>query len=114
MVGYLLIIAAIVGGLLTARSNAIENFASDDARRAWDDWRRSTESQDQTKQPVERSTPRSSEPPTLVLLRDHFAVCTLASLILSTVLYWTTAIFIYGIATGPEFHFEDQTGAERH
>lgn len=100
---YFLVAAALLLGLLSARKSAVQGFATDDARQAWEEWRTDANSEDDPNRPVQRSTPRSSEPPTLVLLRDHFAVCAVAGLTLTTVLYWTMAFLIRGMVAGPKF-----------
>jgi hypothetical protein len=103
---YLLVAAALLLGLIAARRLATQDFTTADARQAWDIWREDAASDDDHNAPVQRSVPRSSEPPTLVLLRDHFAICAIAGLTLTTVLYWTTAFFIRGAIAGPSFEVE--------
>lgn len=100
---YFVVAAALLIGLFSARRSAAQGFGNADARQAWDQWRTDAGSIDDPNRPVQRSVPRSSEPPTLVLLRDHFAVCAFAGLTLTTVLYWTMALFIRGMVTGPSF-----------
>jgi hypothetical protein len=107
--GYLVLLAALVGSLLLARQNALRSFASPDARQAWQDWRATTEQQQGEELPVQRSVPRSAEPPTLVLLRDHFQVCLVTGLTLSSVLYWTVAFFVRGMTSGPRFEVQLRT-----
>jgi hypothetical protein len=46
--------------------------------------------------PVKRRVPGSLEPPALVLMRDHFAVCLGFALLLSTVLFGTFMFFVRG------------------
>ena len=51
--------------------------------------------------PVKRREPKSLEPPALVLMRDHFAVCLGLALLLSTVLFGTFMFFVRGaLASG--------------
>ena len=104
--GYLIVVAALAFGLFEARKSARDTFSTAGAHQAWDAWRKDTQSPDSSKLPVRRSVPRSTEPPTLVLLRDHFGVCVAAILTLSTILYWTLAFFVRGIVTGPKFAIE--------
>jgi hypothetical protein len=100
---YAAVMGALLFGLYTARNSANQNFSTSDARRDWDDWRKSTETSDHTGRPVQRSIPRSQEPPTLVLLRDHFGVCAAASICITSALFWTVAILLRGVASGPSF-----------
>lgn len=105
-IGYLLVIAAILVALKTARDSVRAEFGSVESRAAWDTWRRTAEKQAEAPQSVRRSIPRSSEPPTLVLLRDHFGVCVAASVTISSALYWATALFLRGALAGPPFPLE--------
>ena len=41
--------------------------------------------------------PKSDEPPALVLMRDHFAVCLSGSLVISSVLFFFLAFLITGM-----------------
>lgn len=100
---YFLVAASLLLGLFAARTTATQDFTTANAQQAWEDWRTDAASSDDRDLPVQRSVPRSTEPPTLVLLRDHFAVCAIAGLTLTTVLYWTMAIFIRGMIAGPAF-----------
>jgi hypothetical protein len=104
--GYVLMAIALVTGLTIARNAAAKSFGSEAAKRDWEEWRQDTATQQKSQQPVERSVPRSEEPPTLVLLRDHFGTCLVTSFMLTSVLYWTTALFVRGILFGPSFPVE--------
>ncbi len=53
--------------------------------------------------PVRRRTPKSVEPPALVLMRDYFAVCAVISVVLCTVLFGTVMLLVRGIASTPAF-----------
>jgi hypothetical protein len=46
---------------------------------------------------VSRRTPKSTEPPWLVLMRDHFAVCLTAAIVFTTLLFAVTAFFIAAV-----------------
>ena len=105
-IGYLLVVVAILVALKSAKDSVRTEFDSVESRAAWDTWRRTAEKQAETPQSVRRSIPRSSEPPTLVLLRDHFGVCVAASVTISSALYWATALFLRGALTGPKFQLE--------
>ena len=105
-IGYAVVIGILTFGLFRARESARAEFSSSDARQAWETWRNETQSPEAPNLPVRRSVPRSTEPPTLVLLRDHFVVCLVATLTLSSVLYWTAAFFLRGIVSGPQFVVE--------
>ena len=104
--GYVLMAIVLVTGLLVARNSASKSFGTETAKRDWEAWRKDAAAQQESSTPVQRSVPRSEEPPTLVLLRDHFGVCVATSLVLTSVLYWTTALFVRGILFGPSFSVE--------
>jgi hypothetical protein len=98
-IGYFAILGAILYGLFTARASAKANLSTAESQRAWDEWRTSIEQQKTNNQSVRRSISKSTQPPTLILLRDHFGITVAASLTVSTVLYWTLALFARGAAT---------------
>jgi hypothetical protein len=50
---------------------------------------------------VKRREPKSAEPPALVLMRDHFAVCLSLAVVLSSVLFGTFMFFVRGALTSP-------------
>jgi hypothetical protein len=84
--------AAVGASLSYARQWALANLATPDAERDWQQWRKhSTDAG-----PVSRRAPRSSEPPQLALLRDHFPVCLASSLVVATLIYGALALFAYG------------------
>jgi hypothetical protein len=103
---YVAFIAVLLAGLIVARNAAHQSFSDSAAQQAWDDWRKSTQSEAGESPPVQRSVPKSVEPPTLVLLRDHFAVCAAAAICISTALYWTIAVLLRGVLYGPSFPVE--------
>jgi hypothetical protein len=104
-VGYLIVVSVLVLGLAAARQSALEHFGTAGAQQAWDEWRQSTSSagSDGVDPPVRRSVPRSAEPPTLVLLRDHFVGCLAAGIGITSALYWSLALLIRGVVAGPSF-----------
>lgn len=104
--GWLLVIAAVAGGLVVARGYALQTIDSPDAQDAWEEWREEAERQAEGGGPVRRRPPRAAEPPTLMLLRDHFEACLAMGLLLSSVLYGTLALMIRGVLMGKSYHPE--------
>lgn len=86
LVGYIVMLAAIVVGLGSYRESAMASYSTKTARTKWQDWRNAA-GEIGKDGPVEREMPKSVEPPPLVLMRDHFAACLGISLLLSSCLY---------------------------
>jgi hypothetical protein len=100
---YSLLLVALGGALVAARRQALATFATESARQEWDQWRAAAAEQDGFKTPVERRVPSSPEPPTLILMRDHFAVVGGGSLLISSAVYWAFALLVRGAFFGPRF-----------
>lgn len=99
--GYLLLMVAIVLGLVQGRRWAQSTLSSAKAQDDWQRFRNDVETQVESDSPVRRRVPKSTEPPGLVLMRDHFATCTTISLVLSTMLYAALAFLAYGAFASP-------------
>ena len=93
---YVVMIAAVIWMTFQARSAVIAGAAaSPRAQEEWTQWREDVKSGAVPDDgAVARRTPRSTEPPWLVLTRDHFAVCLAAAVTFSSVLFFVTAFFI--------------------
>jgi hypothetical protein len=105
-IAVILYVVLLVGGLASlpvARSRAIAYMGSTPERKAWEGWRDEVRRQDDAGGSVKRRVPSSVEPPTLVLLRDHFVTCVMGGFLLTTLLYWSTVFFIRGAIFGPKF-----------
>lgn len=100
LAGYLAVMALVTGGLFYARQQALETYASEAAQGEWNAWREDAKNMALGAGPVKRREPRSTEPPALVLMRDHFAVCLGLALVLSSVLFATTMFFVRGALGG--------------
>ncbi len=93
---YVVLMAAAIGALVYLRNWSQAEFAAADSQRDWDEWKDETARQAKGTGPVWRREAKSIEPPTLVLLRDHFAVSVVAVLLLGTVLFITFFAMIRG------------------
>jgi hypothetical protein len=80
----------IVFALKNARTDAIESLSTPEEQARWQKWKADAAQQGG---PVARRPPKSDEPPTLVLLRDHFGVLVVASLVFYTFLF-ALAVFL--------------------
>lgn len=102
-VAYLAVMAAVVGTMLKVRGDISVAYSTPAAQSEWDDWRQDAKKMASGTGPVKRREPKSAEPPALVLMRDHFAVCLSGALLLSSVLFGTFMFFVCGaLCTAPQ------------
>ena len=100
---YVSFLCVLVALLLIARQRALSTDSSVASQENWQDWRAEAQRQQEGTGPVSRRVPKSSEPPSLVLLRDHFATSLAIVLTLSSALFFTIAIMVRGVFVGPSF-----------
>jgi hypothetical protein len=98
--GYVLLVAATVVAMLAMRSGVLQRDAGA-AQQDWNTWRNEAAKQDGEHGPVQRSVPRSGEPPALVLMRDYFAATTIGLLVPVSALYGFIAWIVCGVAYSP-------------
>lgn len=96
IVGYLVLIVAIVWSVSAARQWALTQLATPESTAEWEAWREDVRAQQDRPSPVQRRVPKSAEPPALVLTRDYFAVVMCAAIFFSTLLYWILAWLLAG------------------
>lgn len=101
--GYVALICTIVVGVTIARQRILSGEDVAREQRDWDDWREEVVRQREERAPVSRRVPQSDEPPTRVLLRDHFTTSVVVLVVLSSALYFALAMMIRGVVTGPAF-----------
>jgi hypothetical protein len=94
---YVGLMVLIVVALQRSRSYALRDFSSDEAQAQWDTWRNDVAKSTEQPGPVARRLPRSAEPPTLVLLRDHYGVVLTGALLMSSLLFFSFAFFCRAI-----------------
>ena len=92
---YVLMLAGVTWGLSRYRSQAVETYSTAKAGSDWQDWRAAAE-RIGSEGPVQRTAPKSIEPPALVLMRDHFPACLGISLLLSSCLFLWFMICVRG------------------
>lgn len=83
----------IVVGMARIRASTLEELSTPEQQAHWQKWKADAARQDGTTGPVARRAPKSDEPPTLVLLRDHYTVMVAASLTFYTFLF-ALAVFL--------------------
>jgi hypothetical protein len=96
LLAYLVVMALVSGGLAYSRQQALAAYGTEEAQTEWDQWRSDAKDMALGAGPVKRREPKSLQPPALVLMRDHFAVCLVLALLLSTVLFGTFMFFVRG------------------
>jgi hypothetical protein len=96
---YAAMVAVVIWMTFQARKAVMAG--ADASPRAQDEWTRWREDVKSGAVPddgvITRRTPKSTEPPWLVLMRDHFAVCLAAAVIFSSLLFAVTAFFIAAV-----------------
>jgi hypothetical protein len=100
LLAYVAILALVVSGVFYGRAQALAIYGSQEAQAQWDTWRDDAKQMSDGPGPVTRRVPKSAEPPALVLMRDHFAVCLAGSVLLTSVLFGTFMVFIRGAFSG--------------
>jgi hypothetical protein len=94
-IGYAVLLGAVVMGTFKIRDWAFSQLATPKSVADWREWRDDVRQLQDQPGPVQRRVPKSSEPPALVMMRDHFAVSLLAAVLFSTMLYWVLAWFVF-------------------
>jgi hypothetical protein len=97
LVVYVLLTAAVVWSLLSARNWALAELATPRSVEQWQEWREEVRGQQARPGPVQRRVPKSAEPPALVLMRDYFGESLVGAVLFTSVLYWVIAWFIMGM-----------------
>ncbi len=100
---YAALLCMLVATLVVARQRSLKSESSITSQEDWQQWRAEAQRQQEGNGPVIRRVPGSSEPPSLILLRDHFATSLAILLVLSSALYFTIAIMVRGVFLGPSF-----------
>ena len=96
LLGYLAVIAAICSGVAALRSRVLQVMGTAEEARRWQNWRENAQDAGDTGG-VARRPPKSSEPPALVLMRDHIWVIVAAALVFGTVFYLLVMMLAYGM-----------------
>ena len=100
---YAALLGSLIAALTVARQRLLATPASAVEQENWQQWRDEAARQESGSGPVSRRVPQATEPPTRVLLRDHFATSLIPLSVLSTALYFALAGMIRGVIAGPKF-----------
>lgn len=101
-IGYAILLLVVVIAMLKSRDWALAQLSTPDSIADWRTWRNDVERQQTNPGPVQRRTPKSTEPPALVLMRDHFAVSMVGAIVFSSAFYWVFAWFVFGVMKSPQ------------
>lgn len=106
LIGYLLVIAGLFIVMTRYRANAIDTYGTPEAKANWQAWRDAAETAGEEGW-IDRSRPASSDPPSLVLMRDHFYACLGISWLLTSCLYVWLMVCARGAMKPVTLHLED-------
>lgn len=95
--GYLLFAVAIVAAMFLVRNNIVPELSTAQSQADWNAWRVEVAQQNAAHGPVQRTVPKSPEPPMLVLMRDYFPACVLGVFLPLSALYAVIAWMICGV-----------------
>jgi hypothetical protein len=101
---YVIGAAAIVFGLSRWRTSTVAELSTPAEQESWQTWKTDASKQDGHSGPVARRTPKSDEPPTLVLVREHFGVLVAAALTFYSFLYFLAVFLARGMIGGPSMN----------
>jgi hypothetical protein len=93
---YIALAAIVVVGMFRWRRAVLAELSTPESLAAWREWREDVSQKNSSLGPIERKVPKSEEPPTLVLMRDNFAVSLVGAVFFSSLLYWIIAWFVTG------------------
>jgi hypothetical protein len=103
-ISYVLWIGMLTYFLHTARPRLIESFGTATAQQDWDAFVQEARKQAAGEGPVARRVPRSAEPPALVLMRDYYATCLVATLLFGSLLFGVLMMLVRGVFTKSAAH----------
>ncbi len=106
LVGYVLTMLVIVYSLNSYRTKALKTYGTEKASADWKEWRSAAEEMGR-KANVDREAPESEVPPSLVLMRSHFAACLGISLLLSSCLYLWFMVCVRGVMRPVQINEDD-------
>ena len=86
LAAYLAMLVLVTVGMFAGRRMALEQLSTPEAKAEWEAWRKS-EPNVKDVGGVKRRPPSSTEPPALVLLRDHFGVMLFGALFFCSLLF---------------------------
>lgn len=106
---WLVLMVIIFAAFDRIRSWSKSSLATPEQQVHWEEWRKEAERQDGVATPVKRRVPKSTRPPALVLLTEHFGVCVGGAMIFTSALFATLALMARGVLSGrqPVIYLKD-------
>ncbi len=95
--GYVATMVALLFGLRVAQRRVIASMSDPEKIAAWRAWAEETRQPPQSDQPVARRPVKSDEPPSLVLMRDHFLAVQGVTITIGSFLFGFLCFLGYGI-----------------
>jgi hypothetical protein len=92
---YAIAMTGVVWGMLQLRRATLRTMDTPQARADWQAWRDAPPNQ-RDDLPVKRRPPSSNEPPSLILMRDHFPVMMSAAVVFGSLLFAAITILTRG------------------
>ena len=87
LAAYLVFAAALLAALVHLRRSAMAELDNPRARRQWQQWRDETRRQSEAAGPVQRRAVKTDEPPGLILLREHFPLIVITTLLIGSFVF---------------------------
>ena len=102
---YVVVLGSAIWGAFAARSWVTDRVGDEQSAADWEVWKTEAAAENEREEAaVQRrlpSGPQSHEPPSLVLLRDHFATVVGFGILIGTMLFAFTAYLLHGMLFAP-------------
>ena len=108
-IGYVALLAPAVWGVGVVRQRTLATLATPAAQAEWEAWREETKELSQSEGPMKRRVAKATEPPLLILLRDHYKAVVGSAAVTITIFYWLFAFLIRGSMRTPAVRGLDES-----
>ena len=108
---YVVTLSGAIWGAFAARSWVADRVGSEQSAADWESWKQEAAAENEREgAPVQRRLPEgplSREPPSLVLLRDHFVTVVGFGILIGTLLFAFTAYVLHGVLFTPALTIDE-------
>lgn len=101
LLAYAVLVGSVVLALFSIRESTLAESDDEQSRIEWQKWKAEAAQQDGTRSPVQRSVPKTDEPPLHLLARDHFPAMVVGLILPLTALYWFIVWLVRGVMNSP-------------